>query len=534
MGGGELARYDYTYNSQHQIATWRQAQPGMTAKEWAIAYDARQQVSAITEAPVGTPPVNPQQVWRYQYDKSGNRTAAQEGSQTRTASYNELNQMTGQSNGGTTWFRGHVNEPANVVIAGQNARVYADGTFEALTNVGPGVQDVSMQATDQAGNTTTQTWQVDNGPDGTVTPMYDTEGNLLTDGTYTFTWDAKNRMTSVTKGSDTWSFAYDGKDRRISESKNGTPVREWVWSGTRIMEERLTGAGKHRFWNGGIEVLDASGQPVGKRLLVSDHLGSPRTALDGTSGIVMASYAFSPWGKRTRISGTEDWGTGYTGHWWHESKLSLAVYRGYDPEKGRWLSRDPWLEKGGFNLYTVSANNAINGTDRIGLQVRFGGLGLAEEFYMKAKAYASKNAILGDLFTRIKTAPETITIYVGSAGTFSVNSKGEGVITWDFSSHIDISYDESLKCTKIISSARVLAHEIDHALRWLENPSVYETEIKVDNDKFGDYDSAEEKRVIEGSEQAVTGLPARSQDGKYSEGVRHNHRGAYAKDPGFP
>jgi len=44
QGGGELARYDYTYNAQRQIATWRQMQPGMAAKEWAIGYDARQQV----------------------------------------------------------------------------------------------------------------------------------------------------------------------------------------------------------------------------------------------------------------------------------------------------------------------------------------------------------------------------------------------------------------------------------------------------------------------------------------------------------
>ncbi len=84
-GGGELARYEYTYTPSRQIATWQQTQPGLAGRAWAIGYDARQQVSAITEQPLSGPLPSPQQVWRYQYDLSGNRTAAQEGSQTRTA-----------------------------------------------------------------------------------------------------------------------------------------------------------------------------------------------------------------------------------------------------------------------------------------------------------------------------------------------------------------------------------------------------------------------------------------------------------------
>ncbi|MFZ4595177.1 MAG: RHS repeat-associated core domain-containing protein [Verrucomicrobiaceae bacterium] len=279
------------------------------------------------------------------------------------------NQLTGLASGGTTWFRGQVNEPANVTIAGQNARVYTDGTFEALTNVGPGMQNVPMQATDQAGNTTSQTWRVDNGPAGNVTTSHDTEGNLLTDGRYTYTWDARNRMTSVTVGSDTWTFTYDGQNRRTAESKNGTSVREWVWVGTRVMEERLAIGIKHRFWTGGIEVLNASSTQTAKRLQVADHLGSTRATVDGTSGTVTASYAFNPWGKRTRIQGTEDWGTGYTGHWWHESDLSLAVYRPYDPNSGRWPSRDPIEEAGGLNLYEMVRNDPISQIDKLGLDI---------------------------------------------------------------------------------------------------------------------------------------------------------------------
>ena len=41
------------------------------------------------------PAFSQQQVWSYTYDASGNRTAAQEGSRSGTATYNNLNQLTG-------------------------------------------------------------------------------------------------------------------------------------------------------------------------------------------------------------------------------------------------------------------------------------------------------------------------------------------------------------------------------------------------------------------------------------------------------
>jgi RHS repeat-associated protein len=259
-----------------------------------------------------------------------------------------------------------------------------------------------MQATDKAGNTTSQTWRVDNGPAGTITTTHDTEGNLLTDGRYTYTWDAKNRMTSVARvsqssppASDVWTFQYDGQNRRISESKNGQPVRTWVWNGTQILEERSVNNTKQRRWTGGLENLTATNQQTAKHLLITDHLGSTRAVADGTAGTTTASYAFSPWGKRNRISGSEDFSHGYTGHLWHESGLSLAVYRPYDPVAGRWSSRDPIQERGGTHLFCFASNNPINRLDYNGLQTEqsfvhhyfFGG---GSPFDLLANGYSSQ------------------------------------------------------------------------------------------------------------------------------------------------
>ena len=41
-------------------------------------------------------------------------------------------------------------------------------------------------------------------------------------------------------------------------------------------------------------------------------------------------------------------------------------YRYYDPELGRWLTRDPIEEQGGLNLYGFCGNDAVNRADRLG------------------------------------------------------------------------------------------------------------------------------------------------------------------------
>jgi hypothetical protein len=54
----------------------------MSARQWDIAYDAHQQMTAVVESSPGQAPANPQKVWRYQYDASGNRISSQEANRT--------------------------------------------------------------------------------------------------------------------------------------------------------------------------------------------------------------------------------------------------------------------------------------------------------------------------------------------------------------------------------------------------------------------------------------------------------------------
>jgi RHS repeat-associated protein len=74
----------------------------------------------------------------------------------------------------------------------------------------------------------------------------------------------------------------------------------------------------------------------------------------------------------TKLSGDLDADFAFTGHFRHaKSGLHLALYRAYDADLGRWLSRDP-LEKAetaeGPNLYGYVANNSVNYIDLNGKQ----------------------------------------------------------------------------------------------------------------------------------------------------------------------
>jgi RHS repeat-associated protein len=50
-----------------------------------------------------------------------------------------------------------------------------------------------------------------------------------------------------------------------------------------------------------------------------------------------------------------------------QSGLYLTMYRVYDPQTGRWLSKDPIEEEGGFNLYAYVEGDPLNYIDPLGL-----------------------------------------------------------------------------------------------------------------------------------------------------------------------
>jgi RHS repeat-associated protein len=186
-------------------------------------------------------------------------------------------------------------------------------------------------------------------------------------------WDAQDRLVAVNTGDERTEFTYDGLSRLASIRRltNGVEAsfRRFVWCGPLICEERdAGGAVTKRFFDQGMKL--ETGPAAGTYYYTRDHLASIREVTDA-NGNVRARYAYDPYGRRTRLMGDIEADFGFAGMFWSsEAGLSLTHYRAYDPELGRWLSRDPLEDaemREGPNLYAYVANNPVNLVDPDGL-----------------------------------------------------------------------------------------------------------------------------------------------------------------------
>ncbi len=85
-------------------------------------------------------------------------------------------------------------------------------------------------------------------------------------------------------------------------------------------------------------------------------------------GAVVAPHEYSPFGRVIASSGSPDnfafrFSTKYQDD---ETDLLYYGFRYYDPETGRWASRDPIEERGGLNLYGFVGNDGVNQWDYLG------------------------------------------------------------------------------------------------------------------------------------------------------------------------
>jgi RHS repeat-associated protein len=187
-------------------------------------------------------------------------------------------------------------------------------------------------------------------------------------------WDAQNRLVAVSAGNTRAEFTYDGESRlhSIRQLTNGVEasLRRFVWSDSNISEERDASGGitKKRFFNQGVKL--ETGGSAGSYFYTRDHLGSVRELTD-SGGNLRARYGYDPFGRRVHLAGDLETDFGFAGMLWSaEAGLALTWFRAYDPELGRWLSRDPLGDveiEEGPNLYAYVGNNPINVVDWLGL-----------------------------------------------------------------------------------------------------------------------------------------------------------------------
>jgi RHS repeat-associated protein len=201
---------------------------------------------------------------------------------------------------------------------------------------------------------------------------YDANGNMLWDGKRNYTWDAENRILGISDTSEpskNAQFSYDGIGRRVAVAKTSSgggsaDLRRYVWCGSTICQARDAAyAAMKGYFDEGEHL---TGVADSARYYGVDQIGSIRRVFQNEA----SKIDYDPWGVELGAT-TERADFGYAGMLSFENMAAgLTWYRVYDPEIGRWLSRDPLGERlNDPNTYGYVINNPLTLVDSLGLCV---------------------------------------------------------------------------------------------------------------------------------------------------------------------
>lgn len=268
----------------------------------------------------------------------------------------------------------------------------------------------------------------------------------------------------------------------------------------------------------------------------TDHLGNVRLSYKDTdkngaisSNELLEESNYYPFGlKHNGYNGNNaqpDYKYKYQGQE-RQDELGLNwdsfKYRNYDYAIGRFMSIDPLAEDYPYNsTYAFQENKMGLGRELEGLELVYR-KGTSPEFkekFAKTVNFMNDKGTSGQL-AELNEMSETTLIDNTGNGSFYRPSTDE--LFWDPTMAVETTNN------KIMSPATVLGHEIDHALSDKKDSVKHAENSKKGSD--AKYDTKEEKRVIQGSEQTTA---KKHGDIKPGEVTRKDHGGSarYAPDP---
>ncbi len=184
---------------------------------------------------------------------------------------------------------------------------------------------------------------------GPTVYTYDKNGNELSAGSRTFTYDLANRLKTTTLGSTTTTYSYDGDGKRLQAS-TGTQASKktnFLWDVNRglpqiALERDGNNSLIRRYSYGARRISQTAGNNTSYYL--HDGLGSVAN-LTSSSGATQWTWTYEPFGSiRTeqKASGSQpDNLMRFTGEYLDPTGLYHLRARQYDPASGRFLARDP-------------------------------------------------------------------------------------------------------------------------------------------------------------------------------------------------
>jgi RHS repeat-associated protein len=208
---------------------------------------------------------------------------------------------------------------------------------------------------------------------------YDAAGNLTSDGTTAYAYDAENHLLSL---NSTSAYKYDGAGRRVRKLSgentrfiygiSGELVAEYNGSSGNQQKEYVSGGGM-------MAVIDPS---LGTRYTITDHLGSPRVVTNSSGGVVSRHDYKAFGGEIGSTTSGRSTGIGYgasdgvreqfTGQQRDaESGLDYFSARYYSSVQGRFTGADPLSGNANrpqtWNRFACVLNNPLKLVDPTGM-----------------------------------------------------------------------------------------------------------------------------------------------------------------------
>jgi RHS repeat-associated protein len=383
--GSFISKMSYTYDSLLRLAT-RTIQ-GTTSVSRTFSYNSDQKPSQVGDMTLA-----------YEYP-SGRLSTTTIGGISDSRTYDTYGQLSGYAatftpSGGspstlysytlTRDLAGRISSKSETVEGQTNVYDYTYDTAGRLTQVKRNGNIESSYAYDSNSNRTSGT--VDG---SSFTSTFDSQDRLLTFNTNGYTYTQNGEVSHISKPpmndriytygvlgnlhlftsptGDAFDYSQDAKLRRVARRKNGTVEWRYMYTANRVVAQ-LDGTSliKKEFVHGTSDLAaDYMIDGSNKYRLIKDQLGSVRLVVNVTDGTIAERLDYDEWGKVLRDTNTcfQPWGFA-GGIYDKDTGFLLFGARDYDPETGRWVSKDPIRFKGGdTNLYGYVLNDPVNFID---------------------------------------------------------------------------------------------------------------------------------------------------------------------------
>ena len=316
---------------------------------------------------------------------------------------------------------------------------------------------------------------------GTGTATYDDQDRLSSYGPTSYTYTANGELLTKSAGPDTTTYGYDvlgnlrtvtlptgveieylidAANRRIGKKVDGTLVSGFLWQSQLQPAAELDGSGNvvaEFVYATRANVPDYLVQNGTTYRIFADHLGSVRLVVNASDGSIAQRLDYDAFGRITFDSNPGFQPFGFAGGLYDpQTGLTRFGTRDYDPETGRWTSKDP-IGFGGklSSLFGYCAQDPVNFNDSSGLFALWDDLAFAlGGGIVGVGSQALSDLINGELSDPLAygsaflggAAGGIATLYLGpvaggAAGAIATNALNQGIgryrgtrCHWDFGS----------------------------------------------------------------------------------------------------